>query len=79
MFPLQTPTKGRRNIRQVMKDNELAEKTRKTAKAEEARKKRIAERQALVGYKTLFCRILDLGRRLPASCHLRERIPSSAS
>lgn len=40
--------KGRKNIRQIMKQEELDEETRKTAKEEELRKKRILERQALV-------------------------------
>lgn len=47
-YLLQSASKGRKNIRKVLKDEELAEQTRKTAKEEEKRKKRISERQALV-------------------------------
>lgn len=45
-----TPGKnGRKNIRKVLKDKQVAEDTKLAAKEEEERLKRIAERQALVG------------------------------
>lgn len=44
-----TPGKsGRKNIRKVLKDKQVAEDTKLAAKEEEERLKRIAERQALV-------------------------------
>lgn len=44
-----TPAKsGRKNIRKVLKDKQVAEDTKLAAKEEEERLKRIAERQALV-------------------------------
>lgn len=44
-----TPGKsGRKNIRKVLKDKQVAEDTKQAAKEEEERLKRIAERQALV-------------------------------
>lgn len=39
---------GRKNIRKVLKDKQVAEDTKLAAKEEEERLKRIAERQALV-------------------------------
>lgn len=44
-----TPGKsGRKNIRKVLKDKQVADDTKQAAKEEEERLKRIAERQALV-------------------------------
>lgn len=44
-----TPNKsGRKNIRKVLKDKQVADDTKLAAKEEEERLKRIAERQALV-------------------------------
>lgn len=44
-----TPNKsGRKNIRKVLKDKQVAEDTKQAAKEEEERLKRIAERQILV-------------------------------
>lgn len=44
-----TPGKsGRKNIRKVLKDKQVASDTKQAAKEEEERVKRIAERQALV-------------------------------
>jgi len=44
-----TPGKsGRKNIRKVLKDKQVAEDTKLAAKEEEERLKRIAERQTLV-------------------------------
>lgn len=44
-----TPGKsGRKNIRKVLKDKQVADDTKLAAKEEEERLKRIAERQALV-------------------------------
>lgn len=44
-----TPSKsGRKNIRKVLKDKQVADDTKQAAKEEEERLKRIAERQALV-------------------------------
>lgn len=39
---------GRKNIRKVLKDKQVAEDTKLAAKEEEERLKRIADRQALV-------------------------------
>ncbi|GLG97194.1 Transcriptional regulator ATRX homolog [Gryllus bimaculatus] len=47
-----TPNKGRKNIRKVMKDDNVAEATRRAAKEEEERRKRIAEKQKL--YNALY-------------------------
>lgn len=50
-----TPGKsGRKNIRKVLKDKQVAEDTKLAAKEEEERLKRIADRQAVVCYKLLF-------------------------
>lgn len=44
-----TPGKsGRKNIRRVLKDKQVADDTKQAAKEEEERLRRIAERQALV-------------------------------
>lgn len=44
-----TPGKsGRKNIRKVLKDKQVADDTKQAAKEEEERLKRIAERQAVV-------------------------------
>lgn len=48
-----TPGKsGRKNIRKVLKDKQVAEDTKLAAKEEEERLKRIAERQTLVYFTT---------------------------
>ncbi|KAI5742804.1 hypothetical protein M8J77_011475 [Diaphorina citri] len=47
-----TPGKGRKNIRHILSNEELAQKTINASKAEEERKRRIEERQAL--YNKLF-------------------------
>jgi transcriptional regulator ATRX len=43
-----SPGKGRKNIRKVLKDKHVADDTKKAAQDEEERLKRIAERQRLV-------------------------------
>lgn len=43
---------GRKNIRKVLKDKQVAEDTKLAAKEEEERLKRIAERQTLVYFTT---------------------------
>jgi len=45
---LESPTKGRRHIKEVMSDAELVRETRLAARAEAERLKRIAERQEMV-------------------------------
>ncbi|XP_047111302.1 transcriptional regulator ATRX homolog isoform X1 [Schistocerca piceifrons] len=47
-----TPGKGRKNIRRVLKDENVAEATKRAAREEEERKKRIAEKQKM--YNELF-------------------------
>lgn len=44
----ESPGKGRKNIRKVLKDKHIADDTKKAAQDEEERLKRIAERQKLV-------------------------------
>lgn len=43
-----SPGKGRKNIRKVLRDKHVADDTKKAAQDEEERLKRIAERQRLV-------------------------------
>lgn len=55
-----TPGKsGRKNIRKVLKDKQVADDTKQAAKEEEERLKRIAERQAVVYFyyvlTVIFC------------------------
>lgn len=46
---------GRKNIRKVLKDKQVAEDTKLAAKEEEERLKRIAERQAVVRLSRGYC------------------------
>ena len=43
-----SPSKGRKNIREVLRDKHVGADTKKAAREEEERLKRIAERQKLV-------------------------------
>lgn len=60
-----TPGKsGRKNIRKVLKDKQVAEDTKLAAKEEEERLKRIAERQSLVRFsRDYYCLLLTRTRR----------------
>lgn len=44
----ESPTKGRKKIKQIIQDEDLAEGTKEAAKAESERLKRIAARQKMV-------------------------------
>lgn len=56
-----TPGKsGRKNIRKVLKDKQVAEDTKLAAKEEEERLKRISERQALVRISRLNYNLIPL-------------------
>jgi len=48
MQSLQESMSGRKNIRRVLKDKQVAKDTKLAAKEEEERLKRVAERQTLV-------------------------------
>lgn len=50
-----TPGKGRKNIRRVLKDGNVAEATKQAAREEEDRRKRIAEKQKLVNFYHITC------------------------
>jgi len=44
----ESPNKGRKKIKKLIKDDDLLEETKEAAKVEEERRKRIAERQKMV-------------------------------